>query len=71
MGRLIILGDFNLRVKNPGCNDARQFKDLIVAACLVQHVRVSTHDKGHTLDLVITRASDSCASDFIFFNVLP
>ena len=30
-----------------------------------QHARCSTHTKGHTLDLIITRVSESTVSDVI------
>ena len=69
-GRLIILGDFNFHVENAERKDAQDFLSLIHSMGLVQHVRASTHDKGHTLDLVITRADDS-VSDISLDTILP
>ena len=48
--------------------DARVMRDLLDSASLDQHVNKSTHRRGHTLDLIITRMSDididtSLASD--------
>ena len=57
-GKLIILGDFNIHVDS--CDDAEggQFSDLLDAFGLKQHVSGSTHVRGHTLDLVISREAD-------------
>jgi hypothetical protein len=52
------VGDFNFHVDNRQCKDARKFCDILESFDLVQHVNQATHDKGHTLDLVITRSSE-------------
>ena len=39
-----------------------QFTELLETFSLVQHVRQATHEKGHTIDLIITRSSDQIVS---------
>ena len=46
-GQLNVLRDFNFHVDDESDRDARQFMELI-------HSQVLTHEKGHTLDLIIT-----------------
>jgi exonuclease III len=58
-GKLLIVGDFNLHMENQSNRDANQFRELIFSLNLQQHVKTPTHDHGHTLDLVITRDSES------------
>ena len=58
-GRLFMAGDFNYQVDNPACKKSMQFKRLVSALSLKQHVRGATQDRGHTLDLFITRQSDN------------
>ena len=53
---------------------AKKFKDLLQTFDLTQHVNEAAHQKGHTLDLILTCATDSivekvqtkdtCISDF-------
>ena len=54
---LIISGDFNIQMDSPSTN-AREFSELLTAYNLKQHIRVATHSRGHTLDLLITRHDD-------------
>jgi hypothetical protein len=61
--KLVIVGDFNFHVDSPLNPSACSFLDLIDSFGLVQLVNVATHDKGHTLDLVLTRASDDLISE--------
>ena len=70
-GRLFILGDFNLHVDNKDCRDACQFLDLINSLGLIQHLQLPTHCKGHTLDLVLTRASEVSCLDVRISDDLP
>ena len=58
-GRLLIVGDFNFHVDNAESRDALIFMDLLESRGLQQHVTDPTHVKGHTLDLLITRATDN------------
>ena len=56
---LIICGDFNYHINNSSNSEARQFIDLLESTNLFQHVSGSTHRRGHTLDLIITRNDES------------
>ena len=55
---LLIVGDFNFHVDNLGNTDAIKFTCILESFNLKQHVQGHTHKKGHTLDLLITRADD-------------
>lgn len=56
---LCLTGDFNVHVYDPNDSSARCFRELLESMSLTQHVNVLTHDQGNTLDLAITRNSDS------------
>ena len=56
---LLITGDFNIHVDNVKDSDAIRFLDLLASMGLEQHVDKPTHISGHTLDLLITRCSDT------------
>ena len=57
-GNLLIVGDFNFHVDNPGNTDAIKYTSILESFNFKQHVRGHTHKKGHTLDLLIARADD-------------
>ena len=66
---IIITGDFNIHVDDVHNTNANQFKHLLQAFGLTQHIKEPTHRLGHCLDLVITRdISPPIASNFI---ILP
>lgn len=65
--RLLIVGDFNFHVDNKSDREAVTFSELID---LKQHV-VPTHIQGHTLDLVLTRTSDTFISEISTKHYLP
>ena len=52
---VIITGDFNIHVDDDTDRYAVKFLDLIRSFGLAQRVAGPTHNRGHTLDLVITR----------------
>ena len=56
---LVITGDFNILVDSTQNLDAIHFCDMLESVNLQQHVTTSTHVHGHTLDLIITRMSES------------
>ena len=56
---LLIAGDLNIHVDIHDHNDSVKFMDLLVSMGLVQHVNTPTHQRGHILDLIITREVDS------------
>ena len=53
-GKHIIVGDFNFRINEPADVNAAKFKALIEQFNLIQHVNLSTHVAGNTLDLILT-----------------
>jgi hypothetical protein len=62
-GRLLVVGDFNFHLDVSTNRDAILFLDLLDSNNLIQHVETPTHNRGHLLDLVITRNSDTVISD--------
>jgi hypothetical protein len=59
-GKMLMVGDFNIHVGNPGNPKANKFFSLLNSFGLSQQVHVATHlDGNHTLDLVITRDSEN------------
>ena len=50
----LVMGDFNVHVDDQSNANATKLLSLLDGANLLQHVNVSTHQRGHTLDLVIT-----------------
>ena len=65
---LAIVGDFSFRVDTPNNQDALKFNDLLDSMNLVQHVKGSTHQGNHTLDLIITRREEELIANV---QVLP
>ncbi|KAK0151915.1 hypothetical protein N1851_006719 [Merluccius polli] len=60
---LLISGDFNIHVcceSRPLVND---FLNLLASFNLVQSVRAPTHEKGHTLDLVLSYGLSVCINE--------
>ena len=56
---VLICGDFNIHVNDKNDATAQAFLELITSMGLQQHVWFPTHKSGHTLDLIITRKTDS------------
>ena len=54
--RILCLGDFNIHVDQENDLRAKAFDSLLSDIGLLQHVCFPTHEKGHTLDLVLTDA---------------
>uniref|UniRef100_A0AAQ5X7A8 Reverse transcriptase domain-containing protein n=1 Tax=Amphiprion ocellaris TaxID=80972 RepID=A0AAQ5X7A8_AMPOC len=52
---VIIAGDFNIHVDNPQVKGTKDLCNTLDNFGLVQHVTEGTHDKGHTLDLLISK----------------
>ena len=53
--RLVIVGDFNIHVDNPQDRGAKELFCVLDNYGLTQHVTEPTHNKGHTLDLMISK----------------
>ena len=76
---LVIAGDFNIHVDNSEDNRAKELSVLLDVFGLQQHVKHPTHNRGHILDLIITKGlnisnvivTDIALSDHscIFFDV--
>ena len=52
----LLAGDFNVRLDRPGTPSCVQFNDLLAAYGLRQHVDEPTHQRGGTLDAVVSSA---------------
>ena len=52
---LIIAGDFNIHVDNSEDNRTKELSVLLDVFGLQQHVKHPTHNRGHILDLIITK----------------
>ena len=71
-GNLLIVGDFNFHLdiyNNPDnnldiCNNPK-LHHILESFNLKQHVAVPTHNKGHTLDVIITRSDDDLVEDIM------
>ena len=57
-GPLVITDDFNFHLDNPSDRAAARFREMLDVFDLKHHVKDSTHNNEHILDLVITRAGD-------------
>jgi exonuclease III len=62
-GKLLVLGDFNIHVDRKESAEAKKFADMLYSLNLEQHISMPTHERGHILDLVLTRPSDLPLSD--------
>ena len=58
---LLIVGEFNIHVDSSN-NESKGFLHILNTNGLTQHVTSPTHQKGHTLDLVITREQSNLLS---------
>ena len=60
---LFILGDFNIHVDDPTAPGTNSFLSSLHSFDLKQHVNFSTHESGHTLDLLISHTSSASLSN--------
>lgn len=60
--RLVILGDFNFHIESKSDRAALAFIGLMDSFGFNQNVNASTHIKGHTLDLILSRDADNLVS---------
>ncbi len=70
-GTLLITGDFNIHVEDPEDTYGKRLVSLLAACGLKQHIQGPTHKDGGTLDLVVTRESDSpfCGLPYVDYRI--
>lgn len=76
---IILTGDFNLHIDNPSDSASKEFLNILHCMDFTQHVTQPTHNRGHTLDLVITHGLSTSVSSVVdlavsdhycvFFNI--
>lgn len=52
---IIVVGDFNIHIDNPQDRGAKELYCILDSFGLSQHVTEPTHNRGHTLDLLISK----------------
>ena len=52
-GKLLLTGDFNIKIKDETNDDTVKFLDFLESFGLVNHIHFETHCQENTLDLVI------------------
>ena len=75
---LLVTGDFNIHMDVAENHDALRLLEILESMGLHQHVNQPTHERGHILDLIITRQCDDLldglpTTDYLFsdhFSVL-
>ncbi len=67
--RAIILGDFNLHVDNQSDSLASEFLNMLNCTNFNQHVTQPTHNRGHTLDLIITHGLSANISSVVDIGI--
>lgn len=65
---ILLAGDFNFHVDNNLDYTATRFTQLVDAFNLKQNISLPTHKSGSTLHLIINRADENIASNFIVFD---
>ena len=63
--QILILGDINIHLDKSDDRNVKRLNRLLSAHGLKQLVIGSTHRHGHTLDVIITRSSDSLVSNIV------
>uniref|UniRef100_A0A3P8P5K8 Reverse transcriptase domain-containing protein n=1 Tax=Astatotilapia calliptera TaxID=8154 RepID=A0A3P8P5K8_ASTCA len=76
---IILTGDFNLHIDNPSDPATKEFLNILHCLDFIQHVTQPSHNRGHTLDLVITHGLSTSVSSVVdlavsdhycvFFNI--
>ena len=59
---IIIVGDVNFHLDNPSNQDSAKFASVLESCGMRQHVTETTPVAGHTLDVLITRDTDTTVS---------
>ena len=66
---IIITGDFNLHIDNRSDPVSKDFLNLLNCLDFKQHVTQPTHNRGHTLDLVITHGLSTGVSTWLCLTI--
>ena len=61
---LIVLGDVNIHLDNQTLHHTVEFIQSLERHGLQQHIQVTTHHHGHTLDALISRDTSTLLTDF-------
>ncbi|KAK6175887.1 hypothetical protein SNE40_014264 [Patella caerulea] len=56
---LVITGDFNFHYDKDNDKSSSRLKNILDTHSLYQHAKIKTHKRGHILDLVISRESET------------
>ena len=70
-GHLVLFGDFNIHVDKPTQSQVSRFLSMLDVAGFTQHVKETTHVKGHVLDLLVTRTSEQIVNNISVNPSLP
>ena len=62
-GQLLLVGDLNFHFDNPTSAHTKPIIDLLSATNHQQHVTLATHQKGHILDVIMTRRDELPIAD--------
>ena len=62
-GQLLLVGDLNFHFDNPTSAHTKPTIDLLSATNHQQHVTLATHQKGHIIDVIITRRDEQPIAD--------
>ena len=59
---VIFIGDYNFHMDQPDDPKVKKFIEILKTFNLTQHITEPTHEKGHTIDLLITRENSLLTS---------
>ena len=62
-GQLLLVGELNFHFDNPTSAHTKPIIDLLLATNHQQHVTLATHQKGHNLDVIVTRRDELPIAD--------
>ena len=70
-GRCFIAGDLNVHFDKADDHDTQRMFDILSSAGLRQHISGSTHKRGHTLDVIISRECEELVTKPSVVRGLP
>ena len=60
---LVIMGDVNLHLENSTLQNTHKFNNILDGSRLLQHIYEPSHYSRHTLDVVISRETNTILTD--------